>query len=439
MSYAAYLEAEEKINQGLIRRDLSLARGERKPADPHARMGEMRSFLEDCNHPQRGIPAVHVAGTSGKGTVACSIAGILTEAGLKVGLHVSPYLQSATEKIWVADRFVSSTDFLSLVDWVMPVAVPRVHPDTRASIHGMASVAIALEGFRREKVDVMVFEAGCGGRYDLTSFIETRVAVITNIGLDHVISLGPTIEEIAWHKAGVARPGAPLITGASGTALGPIQNEAKQVEAPLHIIPCDGSAMEHNRALAVEAARKMASILHLTLDEDTIKRGLDRVKLAGRSEIIPSSGPRIVIDGAHNAEKLTFALDAALDGASPGPRIGLIGFLGTKAKPDLVRPLANRFDHIVVTEPRVYGKSPCPAEQAASLLADVGYTPTVEPDMFIALDRAIEKAGPEGNILVTGSFYLVGELREKWFSKKQIVLERTSWPQNRQAADAILR
>jgi dihydrofolate synthase/folylpolyglutamate synthase len=431
MSYAAYLDAEKKINQGLIRRDLSLARGENKPADPPARMAEMQSFLDACGNPERGIPAVHVAGTSGKGSVACGIAGILTEAGLKVGLHVSPYLQSATEKIWVGDRFVSPTDFLSLVDWVMPVARPRVHPDTRASIHGMASVAVALEGFKREKVDVMVFEAGCGGRYDLTSFVETAVAVITNIGLDHVVSLGPTIEDIAWHKAGVARPGAPLITGASDSALGPIRNEAERVGAPLHIVPSGGNALEHNRTLAAKAAREMATILDLPLEEDTITRGLNRVKLAGRSEVMPHPGPRIVIDGAHNAEKLTVAIHAAAQGARSGPRIGVVGFLGTKATPELVRPLANRFDHLIATEPRVYGKTPCPAHQTAFLLSKVGYAPSVAPDMFDALDEAVGRAGPDGNVLVTGSFYLVGELRNRWFSKKQVVLECTSWPKNR--------
>jgi dihydrofolate synthase/folylpolyglutamate synthase len=431
MSYAAYLDAEKKINQGLIRRDLSLARSENKPADPLARMAEMRSFLDACGNPERGIPAVHVAGTSGKGSVACGVAGILTEAGLKVGLHVSPYLQSATEKIWVADRFVSPTDFLSLADWVMPMAEPRVHPDTRASIHGMASVAIALEGFKREKVDVMVFEAGCGGRYDLTSFVETMVAVITNIGMDHVVSLGPTIEEIAWHKAGVARSGAPLITGASGNALGPIQEEARQVGAPLHIVPGDGNALEHNRALAVKAARETAAILQVPLSEDVIRNGLQRIKLAGRSEIVPQPGPRVVLDGAHNADKLTVAVESALSGAKPGPTIGVVGFLGTKAKPELVRPLANRFDHIVATEPKVYGKSPCPAKQTAFLLSNAGYAPSIDPNASTALDEAIDRAGPDGNVLVTGSFYLVGEIRNRWFSKKQVVLECTSWPKNR--------
>ncbi len=428
MSYARYLQAERVINEGMIRLGLSLMREEIKPRDPEARMAEMRGFLEECGNPQTGIPAVHVGGTSGKGSVCAAVAGILTEAGLRVGLHVSPYLQSATEKIWVAERFVSSDAFADLVDWVTPVAAPRVNPDTPASIHGMASVAIALEAFRREKVDVMVFEVGCGGRFDLTSFVDTAVAVVTNVGMDHVVSLGPTIENIAWHKAGIARPSAPLVTGATGDALGPIREEASKIGAPLVEVPCKVAGYQHNRGVAEEASRQVARVLGVSLNDEQIARGQDRVKLAGRSETMPGDGPRVVIDGAHNAEKLTVAIDTALAGAGPGPRIGVVGFLGTKAKPELVRPLEGRFDHMIATEPKVYAKTSCPAAETAALLADVGYTATVERDMFAALDAAIHRAGPDGTVLVTGSFYLVGDVRERWFKKESVVVQGTSWP-----------
>ncbi len=429
MSYARYLKAEQQINEGLIRVGMSLLREQTGPKDPMKRMAEMRRFLAECGDPQVGIPAVHVAGTSGKGSVSAAIAGILTEAGLKVGLHVSPYLQSATEKIWIADRLVSSDEFADLVEWVMPIAAPRVHPDTPASIHGMASVAIALEGFRRANVDVMVFEAGCGGRFDLTSFIDTKVAVITNIGLDHVISLGPGLTQIAWHKAGVARRGAPLITGAAGETLGPIRAEAEKVDAPLVEVPSPGTAREHNRALAEEAACQVARTLGIALDESVIARGVHRVCLAGRSEVMTDAGPRVVLDGAHNAEKLAVAVGMALADAGPGPRVCLVGFLGTKAKPELVRPLAGEFDHIVATQPQVYAKTSSPAEETAGLFTNAGIDVSVEPDMNAALDAAMERATTCGTVLATGSFYLVGDLRERWFKKEDVVVSRTSWPQ----------
>ena len=428
MSYERYLDAEYKINEGLIRLGLSLERMEAKPKDPTARMAEMRSFLADCGEPQRGIPAIHVGGTSGKGSVASAIAGVLTEAGLKVGLHVSPYLQSATEKIWVGDRFVSSDGFADLVDWIMPVAAPRVHPDTQASIHGMASVAIALEGFRREHVDVMVFEVGCGGRFDLTSFVETQVAVVTNVGLDHVVSLGPTIEDIAWHKAGIARPGIPLVTGATGNALEVIRREAQAVDAVFVEVPPTGDPVEHNQALAVKAASLMANKMGIRLDRKTVTRGLSRVKLAGRFERMPEANGQVFIDGAHNAEKLKVSLAQTFKDGGKGPKIGVLGFIGSKAKPELVQPLAGQFDHVFATEPRVYAKTACPSEQTARLLEQVGLETTVQPDMFAALDSALEMAGDTGTVLVTGSFYLIGDIRERWFPKEKVVMGGTSWP-----------
>jgi dihydrofolate synthase/folylpolyglutamate synthase len=430
MTFKRYLDAERELNEGLIRLEISRERENLKNQKLEAKVAEMRDFLSECGDPQKEIPAVHVAGTSGKGSVAAAVAGILSEAGLKMGLHVSPYLQSSTEKIWIQDRFVSSDCFADLVDWVMPIAKPRVNPETPASIHGMASIAIAMEGFRREGVDAVVFEVGCGGRFDLTSFVETKVAVITNVGMDHLVSLGPTLQDIAWRKAGVARSDAPLITGARGEALGPIRREAKEVGARLIEIPGTGDAFSHNRALAVEAASQMAKILGVDLNERILKRGLKRVRLAGRSEVVRERGPRIILDGAHNEEKLSVAVKEALKDAGPGPKVGVFGFLGTKATSELMRPLIGKFDHLIATQPEVYAKTSHPADLTAELLSTVASSVLIEPDMFAALEAAIENAGNKGTVLVSGSFYLVGDIRERWYPKEKVVLERTSWPQS---------
>jgi dihydrofolate synthase/folylpolyglutamate synthase len=428
MSYRQYLEAEHRINEGLIRRARSEAQEGKRPADPSAKMAEMRRFLDALDHPERGIFAVHVTGTSGKGSVASAVAGVLTEAGFKVGLHVSPYLQVATEKIWLAGQLVSAEEFADLVDWVMPVAAPRVLPETPASIHGMASVAIAIEAFRRHAVDIIVFEAGAGGRFDLSNILDTEVAVVTNVGFDHVVSLGPSLEQIAWHKAGIARPGKPLITGASGSALEVIQREAEAVGATVTVVPRTDGPLAQNAALAREAARRAAGALGRTLSEDTIARGLGRVVLPGRSEVMPCSGPKVVLDGAHNSEKLAVAVETALSEADTGPSVCLFGLLSAKACPETVAPLKGRFDHIVVAEPRVYAKQACPAETTASLLGDIGCKTTVVKDEQRALETAIRLAADDGFVLATGSFYLAGNLRGAWFPKEAVVCERTSFP-----------
>jgi dihydrofolate synthase/folylpolyglutamate synthase len=310
----------------------------------------------------------------------------------------------------------------------MPVALPRVNPDTPASIHGMASVAIALEAFQRRKVDVIVFEAGAGGRFDLTNVIDTTLSVITNVGYDHVVSLGPSLKQIAWHKAGIARPGVPLITGAAGLPLEIIQKEASAVNAPLFVVAPKDDAFSHNRALAREAAAHTARQLGKRLSEDALDRGAYRVVLAGRSEVMPGTKPRVILDGAHNPEKLAVAVSAALAKAGEGPKVCLFGLLGAKANQDTVASLKGRFDHVVATEPTVYAKQACPLETMAELLRGAGYRPFVEPDEHRALDIAINLAKDTGTVLVTGSFYLVGNLRSRWFPKEAVVLRCTSFP-----------
>jgi len=429
--YQRYLEAEREINEGLIRLDLSLDPAGAPPFDPRDRLAAMRAFLATCGDPQRGLPALHVAGTSGKGSVAKAAAAILRAGGLKVGLHVSPYLQAASEKIDIDDRFVSAGEFADLVAWVLPAARPLVLDETPASIHGMTSVAIALEGFRRAGCDVIVFEASCGGRFDLTSFVDTRVAVITNVGLDHVDTLGPSIERIAWHKAGVARRGAPLVSGATaGPAAAVIADEVRRAGARLIQIPSAGDPLAHNRALAERAAREMARALGLDLDEGAIGSGLAARPLAARCELMPAhpGEPAVFLDGAHNPDKLAVAARAFASAAPAGRRVILAGVLGAKAGPDLLAPLDGLFDAAVATEPVVHGKAPCPADGTASALARLGLDIIVEPRPMAALDAAMYLAGPGGAVLVTGSFYLVGALRERWYPKEMVVLERTSWP-----------
>lgn len=407
-----------------------MERVDKKPKDPDARMGQMRKFLTMCGDPQRGIPAVHVGGTSGKGSVSAHIAGLLQSSGLSVGLHISPYLQSATEKIWVDGAFASSDEFADLVEWVMPIARPLVNPRTPASIHGMASVAVALEYFRKRNVDVMVFEVGCGGRYDLTSFVETCVAVVTNVAMDHVVSLGPTLEDIAHHKAGIARAGVPLVTGASGSAFDVIEEETRRVGCPLiHIPPSKTSPRRHNRELALAATRAACEALNHPFERVDTQGGIEAVKLPGRCETIRFQDRIVVLDGAHNPEKLGVALDDALMRHKDAPRkVALVGFLGSKAKSEVTAPFAERFDEFVVTEPRVYGKSAFPSEQTAALFADLGYAPYSVLDPREALDLALKLAGPGGLVVATGSFYLVGELRDTFFPKHKVVMQRTSWP-----------
>jgi dihydrofolate synthase / folylpolyglutamate synthase len=426
-AYETYLEAERRINEGLIRVGRSLEARQGYGPHPEGRLESMRALLAKLGNPQDAFPAVHVVGTSGKGTVCAAIAAILSEAGLRVGLHVSPYLQAMTEKIQIAGRFVAAEELAAIAASVLPLAEPLVREDAPASVHGMASVAIAFEAFRRARVDVAIVEAGCGARYDLTSAAGTEVAVLTNVGADHLDVLGPTLAEVAWHKAGVARAGKPLVTGATGPALEIVRREAAAAGAHLVELPRTGSARDHNVALAARAARSLCAALGHGIDDGAVARGLERRGLAGRTEIVQDA-PRVILDGAHNADKIAVAIDAAIARATDGRRIAVLGLLAAKAAPQLVRPLAGRFDAVIATEPHAYAKRALPARETAALLRAVGVDASVEPDPRAALDAALSLAGRDGTVVVLGSFYLIGALRERWYAKRDVVLQRTSWP-----------
>jgi dihydrofolate synthase / folylpolyglutamate synthase len=425
--YETYRIAEQRINEGLIRKYVSVPDMTDTRTRGKDRMKTMESFLRHCGNPQNGIPAIHVTGTSGKGSVCALISEILRQMGFRVGRHTSPYLQSATEKIWINNQYIRATQFADLVDWVLPKCHPFLRPETPASIHGMASVAIALEAFRLEQVDVIVMEAGCGGRYDLTSFVDTRVGVVTNVAEDHLASLGPTTRDIAWHKAGIARPSSVLINGARTEFADIFQQEAESVQCDLIEIPRKTeTARQHNERIAKTAA---AAFLHhmgrsCTPDTISIPSG---VRLPGRFETLQSDSPTILLDGAHNHEKLATAVQYALS-EDRYPRIALVGCMESHATCHTLSPLSKDFSGIVVTEPRVFGKKTTPAADLASLLSRTCDCPLeVIPNPSAALKRSLEIAA-RGMLLITGSFYLCGELREHWYSKEQVVCQRSSWP-----------
>jgi dihydrofolate synthase/folylpolyglutamate synthase len=136
----------------------------------------------------------------------------------------------------------------------------------------------------------------------------------------------------------------------------------------------------------------------------------------------------VILDGAHNADKIAVAIDAALARSTPGRKVAVVGLLAAKATPEIFRPLAGRFDTVWVTEPRVYGKRPLAFAEAKALFASIGVAATAAPDRDEALAAAIERAGPDGTVVVVGSFYLAGDLRERWHPKREVVLRRSSWP-----------
>ena len=465
----AYELANRYLNEGLIRADASAAldvllrssdaSGQRRPN----RKDRMRAFLPRLEHPERSFGAIHVGGTSGKGSIAIMVAEILAACNERVALHVTPYLQVATEKFWANGRYASVEEFASLVDWIRPHAEACRADDV--PMHGMASVAITLEYFRRQQVRYGVMEVGVGGRNDLTNVLQTKVAVIGAVGLDHLKTLGPTIDDIAWHKAGIIQAGARAVA-LEGPGLAAAREQAQEVGAELRVIGCKdyraqrekgqplrlsflgrkrkleelslgmgGDFQGQNAALALAAIEELEIADGLDLDEGAIRRGLRRARLPGRAELMPplrEDGATVLLDGAHNPDKLA-ALLATVSERRYAELHVVFGGLGSRAPDAALQRLAQLAKTMVCTEPRVYRKPPRPAEEIAELVRGTTRA-IIARSPLDAMAIADEQASPDDLILVTGSLYLVGEVRGLWIAPEHVLLERRSFLTSSEAA-----
>ncbi len=453
-----YAAASWYLDEGLIRRDPP-PEDQQRPA--RKRREWMEWFLPHLDQPQRAYPAVQVAGTSGKGSVAVMVAEILRAAGVRAGLHVTPYLQLNTEKLWVDGLYASAQQFHDLIEWIRPAAEACRGPFV--PMHGLASVGICLEHFRREAVEVAVMETGVGGRNDITNVMQTRVALINHVGFDHLKTLGPTLDDIAWHKAGVIKPGSRGVV-LDGTAKFAAARQARDVGAPLRVLGRECFSAEpgsggdgrvlfsfRGRRLRLErvplrmvgrfqadnAALAVACVEELDpagerVDERAVAVGLSRARLPGRMEWVEPGGHgstrcRVLIDGAHNPDKLAAMLHS-LEGLGERRLHVVFGGLGHRRPDAALLRLGQRAETLVLTEPQVYAKAPRPAGEAADAVR--GRVPArvvAEPDPEAALDLALDAAGPDDLVLVTGSLYLCGQLRARFYPDERVLAERKSW------------
>ena len=424
------------------------------------RVARMAALLRELGDPHLAYPVVHVAGTSGKGSVCTFVAGVCRASGLKTGSHLTPYLQTPLEKLVVNDQLASREELVELVEWF-----ERRRDSVRASglvsepRYGPTWVALTFEYFRRRNVDIAVIEAGAGGRYDLTNVVVPVVAAVTSVGLDHVLSLGPTVLDIARHKAGVFKQGAPAIAIDTGddvlASLNRHAEEAGAVFQPIrpgvHFWPeavtegrdrltyvgrnfsvrkaelgLLGAHQVENAAVACAIADAMADAGY-PITQGSVEQGLAAARLPGRWETV-SDSPNVVLDGAHNPDKAA-ALAAVLRERKRGRRLAVVvGVLGYKAAAEIVDELASAADLFLVTEPAVYRKASLSAVDLGRMARSTGVETLVRAKPLEALDAAVDWAGPDGMVCVTGSLYLVGQVRERWYLGREIDSQRTPYP-----------
>lgn len=428
------------------------------------RMDRLRRFLARLDDPHRGYPIVHVGGTSGKGSTSTMIAAMLSAAGYTTGLHTSPYLQTPSEKLQLNGLLIDPEQFISLVDHIMGVHERWLTDGEAILTYGEAWFALTALFFTWNAVDVAVLEVGAGGRFDLTNVVTPVLSVITSVGIDHTNTLGETIEDIAWHKAGIIKPGIPSLTAvANVTALGIIEAEAAAHRSQLVSIDLEtavqeiatgrggtswvetanggafhtsmrGSFQARNAAIAIAAVRRLRE-LGIPVSDAAIHAGLATARIAGRAEIIDDDTLPILLDGAHNPDKIA-ALTADIPNLIPrsegSRRIAVLGVLEAKQANDMIERLVPVIDVLVATAPRVLAKQPKQAARIAEIAREAGFTGPVSIEQHasaaIARARATARTANGDSIIVTGSLYLIGNVREQWFTERDIVMARTSWP-----------
>ncbi len=375
------------------------------------KLERMRELLHRLGNPQDELEIVHIAGTKGKGSTAAMIAALARAAGRKVGLFTSPHLMRVEERIQIDGVPISENDLAALMTVLKPVIDDLdAGPYSPVTFFEIVT-AMGWMHFQRNRVGLAIIEVGLGGRFDSTNVCHPAVSVITNIGFDHMSQLGGTLEEIAFQKAGIIKPGVLVISGV--TEPGPrevirrvaSENDATcreygiDFQAAAEPLSLQGEHQRVNAAIALEAAKVLF---------DCDARALAEVDWPARIEVV-SESPRVILDCAHNVPSIEALVKTVRSSFPATGKKTCIFAVSSDKQYELMLPiLALFFDAFILTQ---YGNNPrcVPPEKLASLLPATVEKQIIVPAMQ-AWHIARAAAGCEDLIAITGSVFLAGEL-----------------------------
>lgn len=413
------------------------------------RLERMSQLLGLLDNPHYKFRSIHVGGTSGKGSTCTMIATILQEAGFYVGLHTSPNLQIFNERHMLNGRPASTSKLAKLYAKMKP-AIDEVRNSSPFGppSYFEAQVALTFLLFAEEQVDFGVIEVGLGGDRDATNVLPAEVAVLNNVGLDHTEILGDTVEEIVLDKRGIIKRRQQVVSGVTQpTVIELVEEKCAEQEARLWLLNRDFSVQEaadgYSIALpdvtfdgltikmegafqATNAAAAVAAVssLHdVTIPYSAIRNGLAKATLPGRVEQVQSN-PIVLIDGAHNPDKIQAAVSILEQKMANQRVITVLGLKAGKAATDILPPVMQLSDQIIFTkfEPKGLWNGVEPEELAALAQAiDPNLPQMVEPNGMAALKKALSMAHKDDIVWITGSLYLVGELREYWYPTAELL------------------
>jgi len=404
-------------------------------------LDNVRTILSSFDNPHQKYPSVLVAGTNGKGSVCAMLTQILTDHGLRAGLFTSPHLVKPEERIRIGDRLISSRDFCRILTGLktrideLIASKKLLSPPTYFEF----LTCMAFLYFWEKKADIAVLEVGMGGRFDATNVVEPCVSVITTISGEHQKFLGENLSQIAFEKAGIVKPGVPVVCGVlEAEAFETIKRRAEELKAPfLGVFERSGcfsiqkTDREHsfvyrsngekyifspslkgeyqgrNAAVAIVACEQLSTRWR-KLKKNKIIQGIEKTKWEGRLEIA-SREPFIIFDGAHNVEGVQ-GLKKYIKDFLPSPLILVFAVMRDKEIEKIAEILFPLAEKVILTQfPYFKAASPDDIETKTS-----GYQDKIikKPDPLNALKLAIRMAGSDGCVVVAGSLFLVGAIKK---------------------------
>ena len=409
----------------------------------------IQKLLARLDLPQERYRTIHVTGTNGKGSVSAMLAGILRHSGIRTGFYSSPHLVSYTERMRVDGQPISEQEFADCLSTIRGYIDQMVAEGEECPTQFEVLTALAFFYFALKHVEYAVIEVGLGGLLDSTNVITPEVAVITNVTLEHADRCGGTLAGVAQHKAGIIKDDVPVVTAAQGAPLEIIRQTAAEKNADLFVAGEDfssefisladnyqcleftsellgvvkepyslhllGKHQIENSAIAVMTAQLIHN-LDDRITNKTIDDALSLVSWPARFERLELGQQKCIVDGAHNPAGMQ-ALRESLDMYAPAQeRVLLLGILKDKDIDSMLNILLRPNDTVVVTVPHS-ARAADPQSLARLVAAHVQHVEAIA-DNGEALDRALELANGEKLLVLAGSLYLVGGVRQLLLDKK---------------------
>lgn len=398
-------------------------------------LSRVEQLSKRLGNPQRGLKFIHVAGTNGKGSTCAMLSSVLTEAGYKTGLYTSPYITRFNERMQVGGVPVSDAELAEITEYIRPHALAMEDSPTEFEL----VCVIGFEFFRRRGCDVVVLETGMGGRLDATNIIEeNECAVITSIALDHTAELGGTLAEIAAEKAGIIKPGCPVVSYVqNGEAAAVIASAASAAGAELvtadfsslvpHSDSIEGQSFSYGGHSGLSLPLlgghqlKNAAVALETIDvlrrrgwkipDAAISEGLKKTVWPARFELL-SKRPWFVLDGGHNPECAAGVRESLLKYFPASRRVLIMGVMADKDYLSLAEAVDAAADEYITVTPNT--PRSLPAAELALALGRFGKPVTAAGTIDEGVRLALAAAGEDGVVCAFGSLYMAGDIRQNF-------------------------